>query len=80
MRATILFDPDGQILAAAIHNEDDDSGPRPMARGDAEVADFDIPEELQRGRSPDEVFGSLRVDVGRRLLVRDGDDGSSTSA
>lgn len=79
MRATVLFNPDGKVLAAAIHDEDDYAGPRPVASGDSQVDDFEIPEEMHRGRSLDEVFRSVRVDVARRRLVARDDDSLKSS-
>jgi hypothetical protein len=73
MRASVLFNRDGTVLAAAIHDEDDYKGPRPVASGDSEVDEFDMPEEM-RDRSLDEVFRSMRVDVERRRLVARDDD------
>ena len=74
MRATVLFNRDGTVLAAAIHDEDDYKGPRPVASSDSEVDEFEIPEEMHRDRSLDDVFRSMRVDVGRRRLVARDDD------
>jgi hypothetical protein len=79
MRATVLYDQDGVVLAAAIHDRDDYQGPRPVARSESESVDeLEIPETLLRGRTLDEVFRSARVDVERRRLVL-GDDESPTS-
>ena len=74
MRATVLFNWEGAILAAAVHDEEDYKGPRPVASGDSEVGEFEIPEEMHRNRSLVEVFRSTRVDVERRRLIARDDD------
>jgi hypothetical protein len=80
MKATVLFDRDGVVLAAAVYDTDDYDGPRPTATSESEYVDeLEIPDHLLRGRSLDELFRSARVDVERRQLVPH-DDASPTSA
>ncbi len=66
-----MHDEDGQILAAAELDAEDDEGvvPRPVPRTPEQtVVELEVPEEYRRGDLR-EVCERLRVDPARRELV-----------
>jgi len=70
MKATVLYDRDGTVHAAAVYEGDYD-GPRPVPRENTSVDEFEVPVDYQDRPLP-ELFAALRVDVeARELVARD---------
>jgi hypothetical protein len=67
MRLTALYDQQGSIVAAALH-EAGENGPRPVPTRGLHVHEFEIPES-HRSLRLDEMCRGLRVDVSSKRLL-----------